>query len=146
VNWNVTYESGNITAVAYVGTTTVATATRVTTGNAAAIQLKERVVGTSGIRADGQDVAMIELSILDSKQQIVPTAMNLISFTISGPGRIYGVGNGDPASHEPDKATTRSAWNGLALVHIQSTGTKGNITVTAASNGLSSNSIQIVAA
>jgi beta-galactosidase len=31
------------------------------------------------------------------------TAGNLVSFSLTGPGRIIGVGNGDPASHEPDK-------------------------------------------
>jgi len=145
LNWNVTWATGNITAIAYVGTTAVANATRVTTGNPAAIVLKERIVGTSGIRADGQDVAMIEVSIVDSQNRLVPTASNSVAFSVSGPGRIYGVGNGDPASHQPDKATNRSAWNGLALVHIQSTGSKGNIVVTATSSGLTQGTVQIVA-
>jgi len=146
VNWNVTWATGNITAVAYVGTTVVANATHVTTGTPAAIVLKERIVGTAGIRADGADVAMVEVSIVDSQGRLVPTANNLVSFSLSGPGRIYGVGNGDPASHQPDKGNTRSAWNGLALAHIQSTGAKGNIVVTATSSGLTQGTLQIVAA
>jgi len=145
VNWNVTYASGTITARASVGGNVVATATRETTGAPAAVILKERVVGASGIRADGQDVAMVEVSIVDAQGRIVPTASNSLSFSVSGPGRVYGVGNGDPASHEPDKATTRSAWNGLALVHVQSTGTKGTITLTATSSGLAQATVQIAA-
>jgi beta-galactosidase len=33
---------------------------------------------------------------------MVPTAGNPITFGIQGPGKIIGVGNGDPSSHEPD--------------------------------------------
>jgi beta-galactosidase len=32
----------------------------------------------------------------------VPTATNPIQFSLEGPGRIIGVGNGDPSCHEPD--------------------------------------------
>jgi hypothetical protein len=35
--------------------------------------------------------------------------MNKINFTIEGAGKIIGVGNGDPACHEPDKVAGRSA-------------------------------------
>jgi beta-galactosidase len=145
VNWNVTWATGTIEARAYVGDSVVVSATRVTTGSPAAIVLKERVVGTAGIRADGQDVAMVEVSVVDTQGRIVPTASNFITFSVSGPGRVYGVGNGDPASHEPDKATTRSVWNGLALVHVQSTGTKGTITLTATATGLTQATVQIAA-
>lgn len=33
---------------------------------------------------------------------MVPIANNEINFELNGPGKIIGVGNGDPASHEPD--------------------------------------------
>jgi beta-galactosidase len=34
---------------------------------------------------------------------MVPTANKEITFTLSGPGKIIGVGNGDPASHDPEQ-------------------------------------------
>jgi len=34
---------------------------------------------------------------------MVPDAENEIYFSITGPGRIIGVGNGNPSSHEPDR-------------------------------------------
>ena len=40
---------------------------------------------------------------------------------VSGPGRIIGVGNGDPFCHEPNKASWRSAYHGLARVVVQVT-------------------------
>lgn len=76
---------------------------------------------------------------------LVPTASNYINFEVSN-GIILGVGNGDPASHEPDKATGRSAFGGLARVVIQSLekGT-GDITLVASSSGLAPAKILITA-
>jgi hypothetical protein len=39
----------------------------------------------------------------DAQNRMVPDAGNEITFAISGPGKIIGVGNGDPSSHEPDQ-------------------------------------------
>lgn len=55
------------------------------------------------INADGEDVAIITVSVADSKNRLVPTASNTIEFTLEGPGKIIGVGNGDPASHAPEQ-------------------------------------------
>jgi beta-galactosidase len=51
------------------------------------------------------------------------------------------VGNGDPSSHEPDKANTRSAFNGLAQALVQTTAQPGTIEVKAESAGLTSVSL-----
>jgi beta-galactosidase len=53
-----------------------------------------------------------------------------------GPGRLLGVGNGNPASHEPDKANQRSAFNGLCLAIIQSSREPGPIRIQADPPGL----------
>jgi beta-galactosidase len=55
------------------------------------------------LEGNGRDVAFVEVRILDVKGRLVPTADPEISFSISGPGRIIAVGNGDPASHEPSQ-------------------------------------------
>jgi beta-galactosidase len=75
----------------------------------------------------------------------VPIAKNEVRFKISGPGKIIGVGNGDPSSHEPDKYVgtvsgkwKRSLFNGLAQVIVQSTQQRGEIVLKAVSPGLSS--------
>ena len=48
-------------------------------------------------------------------------------------------GNGDPSCHEPDRATERSAFNGLCMAIVQSRrGEAGAVTVTVASDGLES--------
>jgi len=144
VEWQVKWVTGTISATAYKNNVAVATDQRTTTGTPYAIVLTERVVGGQpGIYADGQDVGMIEVSVVDNQGQVVPGATNNITFSISGPGTIFGVGNGDPADLEPDKANYRSVWHGLALVEVQATTTTGSITVTATSSGLKSASVAI---
>jgi beta-galactosidase len=55
------------------------------------------------IRADGEDVSVLTVRVADSMRRTVAEASDEITFSISGPGRIIGVGNGDPSSHEPDR-------------------------------------------
>ena len=66
----------------------------------------------------------------------MPTASNLVKFSIEGPGKIIGTGNGNPTSHEPDKASQRMAFNGYCLVLVQSDKQAGEIRVTATSEDL----------
>jgi len=51
---------------------------------------------------------------------------------------LIGVGNGDPSCHEPDKGKQRNAFNGLCLAIVQSSRTRGAISIQADSPGLKS--------
>jgi beta-galactosidase len=88
------------------------------------------------LKADGCDVAVIRVAIKDAKGRVVPIANNLIQFSIEGPGRIIGTGNGNPSSHEPDKATQRMAFNGYCLVLVQTNKQAGVIKLKASSEKL----------
>ena len=133
--WSVPYSAGTLLAKGYdANGNTVATNEIATTGAAAAIQL---TTDRSTVTADGEDVTVVYASIVDTQGRVVPTASNLVTFRIPLPGVVAGVGNGDPASHEPDRASQRSAFNGwcMALVGAQ---TAGSMTLTATSPGLTS--------
>ncbi|HEX4155450.1 MAG TPA: glycoside hydrolase family 2 TIM barrel-domain containing protein [Acidobacteriaceae bacterium] len=91
------------------------------------------------------DVAHITVRVLDANGLVVPTADNPITFDLEGAGRILGVDNGRPDSHEPYKASRRDAFNGLALVLLQSTGRPSSITLSARSPSLAPASIQVTA-
>jgi len=143
VQWSPSFSPGSIEVKAYdKNNQVIATQTVETTGSPASIDLAVEV-GTDGIDADAQDAAMISVSIVDANGRVVPTANNKVSFSVTGEGSILGVGNGDPSSHEPDKANYRSAFNGLARVLVQSTMTPGTITLMATSPGLKTNSISV---
>ena len=71
---------------------------------------------------NGEDAGMVSAAILDSNGRVCHSSSLNVSFSIvSGPGRIIGVGNGDPSCHEPNQAYWRSAYHGLARVIVQVT-------------------------
>ena len=88
------------------------------------------------IAADRRDVAHIVVQILDSAGRTVPTAANAVTFQLEGEGKLIGVDNGDPQSHDEYKATRVKAFNGLCLAIVQSTAKPGQIAMTATSQGL----------
>lgn len=89
------------------------------------------------------------LQVIDAAGNMVSSADNNITFTVSGQGSIYGVGNGDPSDHDPDKAEYRKAYKGLARVLVQSTvpsaadAGAGAITLTATAGGLAKGTMVI---
>mmetsp|Transcript_39407 Transcript_39407/g.115102 ORF Transcript_39407/g.115102 Transcript_39407/m.115102 type:complete len:128 (-) Transcript_39407:169-552(-) len=119
-----------------------------TTGAPAAVRLSVEWPTSGSLQADGSDTALVTATVVDKQGMMVPTASNLLSFELSGPGRIIGLGNGDPSSHEHDKPTTptsgsRSAWNGLARVVVQSARASGTIRLTASGTGVGSSAMTI---
>lgn len=144
LEWKITYTPGTLKAIGYKAGT-AAMETRVeTTGPAKALQLTpDRIT----IQADGRDVSVISVSTLDAQGRPVPTQNSLVHFEIEGPGKIIGVGNGDPSCLEADtyvseNASTavsqwkRSTFNGLAQVIVQSTGEVGTIRLKATAESL----------
>jgi len=100
LEWKVIYEPGALEARGYRNGQIAATSRVETTGQPGALQLAPDRVR---LIADGSDVAVISVKVVDSNGRVVPTAGDEISFELQGPGRILGVGNGDPGSHEPDR-------------------------------------------
>ena len=66
----------------------------------------------------------------------VPGASHLVEFSVEGPARIAATDNGDPTSHAPFQSHSVKAFNGLALVILESTGEPGTIKVKAKAKGL----------
>ena len=99
VKWSTTFTPGNISAIAYDASgAVVARDTVATTGAPASLQVSLVNVGAATYAADGQDVALFTVAILDAKGAVVPNANNVLTFTVtSGPGTIYALGNGELA-------------------------------------------------
>jgi len=132
VEWPVVYAAGTLRAAGYRHGQLVKTTRVETTGPAAALALTP---DRASLRADGEDCALVTVSALDTEGRHVPTAMDAVEFELSGPGKIIGVGNGDPSGHEPDKGTRRSLFNGYAQVIVQSAKSAGPLTLTARAPG-----------
>ncbi len=98
--------------------------------------------------ADGKDGTVVNVTVVDKKGRPVPDAMNSVAFKIAGAGRIIGVGNGDPSSHEADIVANqqdykRSLFNGKCQVILQSGDVPGVIQLEATSPGLQNGSVSI---
>lgn len=139
LEWKVNYAPGKLVAK---GTrkSVALESVRETTGEPAAIRLS---VDRSVLGADNADLAVVKVEVVDTQGRLVPTAGNKITFALTGPAKLIGVGNGDPSSHEPDKADRRSAFNGLAQALVQTTHAAGDITLQAASDGLRAGTISL---
>jgi beta-galactosidase len=138
--WPVIYKSGQLEAKGYKSGKLVTKDIVETTTAPAQVTLNSDV---ATLKADGCDVAVIRVAIKDDKGRVVPTADNLVKFEIEGPGKIIGVGNGNPKSHEPDKASQRMAFNGYCMVLVQSEKQAGKIRLIATSDNLKGTEVLI---
>ena len=127
LKWAVNYEPGKLEAIAYKNGKRLYKKVE-TTG------IPAEVVVTpykTTILADGKDVSVLNITVLDREGREVPDADNLVKFEMEGPGKIIGVGNGDPSSHEPDICTDgawqRTLFNGKCQVIVQAGTTAGMI-------------------
>jgi beta-galactosidase len=144
LEWTVKYAPGTLEARASKGGRVVLTEKRETAGPAAKIVA---VADRPQIAADGQDLAVINVTIVDAQGRPVPAADNKVTFAVNGPGSVLGVGNGDPSCHEPDKASERSAFNGLCMAIVQSKrGDAGQVVVSVTSAGLEAATVSLATA
>ena len=133
MSWWVPYVAGKLEARARRRGQLVAGHIVETAGPAARVRLQPDRLALS---ADNTDVSVVRVAILDAQGRVVPTADDEVRFSLQGPGRILGVGNGDPSSHEPDKATMRRAFNGYCLALVQAGKEPGAIALRATATGL----------
>ena len=142
VAWNVKYAPGTIEAKGYKGNKVVMTEKRETTGAAAKLVMR---ANRENVDANGEDVAMFAVEVQDAQGRMVPITDNVVTFRVSGAGKLLGVGNGDPTDHESDIGNVRKAFSGLCMALIQADKNAGEITVEAESPGLTGAKVTIPA-
>ncbi len=131
--WRVAYTPGTLRGVARSAGRVTAAAAVKTAGTAARIALAP---DRSRLRANGDDLSFITVTVQDSAGVPVPTAESLIRFRISGGPRIVAVDNGDEISHTSFQANQVRLFNGKALVIVRA-GTHGGAAIlTAEAEGL----------
>ncbi|MGK6319452.1 hypothetical protein [Sphingomonas sp. DT-204] len=84
---------------------------------------------------------------LRRRPPLLPRRVSGCCLTGKGVSRLghAGAGNGDPTCHEPDRPSQRSAFKGLAQTIVQSPGSNGSVRITAATDGLESGNLSILA-
>jgi len=134
LSWSVPYAAGTLEARGVDAAGKVVATDKVeTTGAPAALRL---TTDRTALTADGEDLTMVEVDVVDAQGRIVPTADNLVTFQVTGAGHVAGVGNGNPSDHGPDKAFYRHAFGGKCLVIVGAGEQPGSISLTAVASGL----------
>ena len=137
LQWQVPYAPGRLEAVGYNGGRVAARDIRRTTGPAHAVALKlDRRVAKFG------EVVIANATVVDAHGRPAPIADNLLHFAVGG-GEVIGVGNGNPNSLEPDIASERHAFNGLAQAIVRVG--RGPVEISVFGDGLKGSRLRMVA-
>ena len=139
---DVEWQPGKITAIGYdAAGRPLSVVSKYTAGPPAAIRLTLHT-GPRGLRADGADVALVDVEVVDASHHRCQTALNLINFSLTGPGEWRG-----GIAQGPDNyilSRSLPVENGVNRVIIRSTPHAGKIAVSAAADGLKPASVEIV--
>jgi beta-galactosidase len=84
------------------------------------------------------DIALYEITVVDSTGLTVPDATQAVSIRVEGAGRLIGLDTGDMSYGGPFKTDTRSFYQGRLLATVQRTAPTGELRVIAVSQGLPS--------
>ncbi len=112
-----------------------------TVGEVAAIRLTP-VTGPEGLRADGADIAFVDVEVVDAKGRVHPLDYERIDFEITGPATFLGGYNSGikDLNHDPSYVYAECGTN---RVFVRSTREPGSITITAKRSGLKPVSVTI---
>ncbi|MEO7494126.1 MAG: sugar-binding domain-containing protein [Massilia sp.] len=146
---DVAFEAGELKAVSTFADGKTTSDARKTAGAPAAIRLTPRT-GPRGFMADGNDLLMVDVAVVDQTGQVVPTAMNAISFKLDGAavwkGGVAQKGEGADKAKSDNYvlATTLPVELGLNRVLVRSTNQAGTVKLVASAEGLAPAAIDVV--
>ena len=131
LRWNeVKYEPGELKVVVYdeqgqkAGEKVVRTA-----GKPSKLKLDVWTQGGGSLRADGDDLAFITVSLTDKKGTLIPDSDDQLTFEVTGAGRFEAVCNGDATSLESFKQPTMRLFHGQLVVVVRSSKEAGTLTL-----------------
>lgn len=138
---NVKWQPGTITAIGYNSNNAIIATHKIeTAGKPFALKLTA-ITHPKGLQANGHDLALVEVEVIDKNGKRCPTAMDMISFTLQGQAEWRG-----GMAQGPDNyilAKTLPVECGVNRVLIRSTTIAGNITLQATSTNLQAAQISI---
>jgi beta-galactosidase len=138
--YDVTYEPGELVAVAYRdGAETGRTALR-TAGPGLALDV---TCDRDALEATGDDVACVTITLTDD-EGIAQTALDrIVTVAIEGAGTLQGFGSADPLSEEQFLATERTTYDGRVLAVVRAGLQPGTITARVSAEGCAERVITI---
>ncbi|HKC66170.1 MAG TPA: DUF4982 domain-containing protein, partial [Pyrinomonadaceae bacterium] len=139
---DVTWQAGTLKAVGYdANGKEIVEAEKRTAGKPAAIRLTVHT-GPKGLLANGSDLALVDVEVVDDKGNRCPTALDMINFSLDGEAEWRGGIAQGPDNYILSK--NLPVENGVNRVIIRSTTKAGKITLNASAEGLKPASAEIV--
>ncbi len=96
----------------------------------------------NGVRADGADLAMVEVEVVDGKGQRCPTALDTIDFTLEGPAEWRGGMAQGPGNYILSRSLPVEC--GVNRILVRSTTEAGEVRLSAGSGGLKGSSLSFI--
>jgi beta-galactosidase len=131
--FSVPYAAGTLKAVGLRGDRPVAESVLTTAGDVKGLRLTP---DRQRIHADGEDLSFVAVEAVDAQGRLQPNATQEVEFSISGPGVIAAVGNGDGQDGTSYQGNRRKLYQGRALVVVRASKQSGPIQVTAKATGV----------
>lgn len=95
------------------------------------------------LKANGEDLAFVTVSVVDKNGNPCHTATNQLKFSVEGQGEFRAVCNGDPTSLEMFHLPTMKLFSGKLVVIVQSSEEQGNLKLRVEGEDLISSSLNI---
>lgn len=139
--FELTYQPGELTAVAYTAGEKSGECTLSTAGDSLALVAE---VDRTELRADTTDLAFVTLTLTDGNGTVQNGHDRAVSVTVDGPGTLQALGSANPVSEEGFTAPEHRTFDGCALAVIRPTGV-GEIMVTARAEGCQAVTVTLLA-
>jgi beta-galactosidase len=161
ITYQVSFEPGTLKAVARTNGKIVAQDELRTAGKPARLLLSTGLTAanltnqphsetTPALTPDWNDIDYATATLVDQNGTVIPDSETLIHFSATGPAKIIAVDNGNLLDHDPFQAPTpekdRKLYEGHAFAILRATAPGGNITLTAAAEGVPPTTITLHAA
>lgn len=137
--WYVDFKEGNISAVGYVDGKALVEDKQVTVNKPVKIKAE---LAFSSVNDDGQDIIIVNCSVLDINGNEHPTADNKLYFEVEGDVVFLGAGNGNPNSHELDSLPERKLFNGKCQAIFRALKGAKSIKITVKGDGIEDATVQ----
>lgn len=95
------------------------------------------------IKADGKDIAFINVKLVDKEGNFCPTDERTIKIKVSGNGIFKAIANGNSASLESFQKPEMKLFSGQLTIFVQASETSGKIAIEATAKGLKPTKIYI---
>jgi beta-galactosidase len=138
--FEVSYETGELKAIALKDGKEMETKVLKTTGKPAKIRL---TADRSELRASRNDLAYVTVEVTDEAGMLVPDATLPVQYKIEGAGELAAVENGNPTDMKSFHQPQANSFKGKCLVILRPNGTSGVIKLKAECVGLEGNEVVV---